>query len=255
MARPARNAGGAGRQPSGRLTSAFIIPESVEVRNLDAMPGPRRHIGCVCPRRYGGSGARARRLFRLEVRAWRGEFYPVDMPRARWFEHYAATFDTVEINNTFYRLPEASTFAAWGARAPVRFLYAVKASRFLTHMKKLKDPDEPMARLFSPDPSARPPSGPRPLPAAAWLAAGPRAAGAVPASTATRHPTRHGISRSELVLRRGVAPARASPHGALPARQARSATVRERIGPFVYVRFHGATGAYGGGYPDERLAD
>ncbi len=57
-----------------------------------------------------------------EYKHWRGGFYPVDLPRTRWFDHYAATFDTVEINNTFYRLPEASTVSAWAARAPMQFL-------------------------------------------------------------------------------------------------------------------------------------
>ena len=57
-----------------------------------------------------------------EYKHWRGDFYPADLPRTRWFEHYAATFDTVEINNTFYRLPERATFAAWAARAPPRFV-------------------------------------------------------------------------------------------------------------------------------------
>jgi uncharacterized protein YecE (DUF72 family) len=75
-----------------------------------------------------------------QYRHWRGNFYPVDVPQSRWLEYYATHFDTVEINNTFYRLPEAPTFAAWKCRVPRGFLYAVKASRFLTHMKKLKDP-------------------------------------------------------------------------------------------------------------------
>src|SRR5512140_1973108 len=79
-----------------------------------------------------------------QYRHWRGDFYPADLPQSRWLEYYAAHFDTVEINNTFYRLPEAPTFAEWGRRAPRRFVYAVKASRFMTHMKKLKDPEEPI---------------------------------------------------------------------------------------------------------------
>ncbi len=65
------------------------------------------------------------------------------------FEHYANAFDTVEINKTFYRLPEKNTLAAWSAQAPRGFLYVVKASRIRTHMKKLKDPEEPLGRLFS----------------------------------------------------------------------------------------------------------
>ena len=84
-----------------------------------------------------------------QYRHWRGGFYPAELPQSRWLEHYATHFDTVEINNTFYRLPEASTFSTWRGRAPRGFLYAVKASRFLTHMKKLKDPDDPLDLFFS----------------------------------------------------------------------------------------------------------
>lgn len=72
---------------------------------------------------------------------WRGRFYPEDLAKKRWFAHYARELDTVEINNTFYRLPSRETFAAWRAEAPRGFLYAVKMSRFATHMKKLKDPE------------------------------------------------------------------------------------------------------------------
>jgi len=79
---------------------------------------------------------------------WRGVLYPAELPPRDWFAAYAAAFDTVEINNSFYRLPSAATFAAWRDQAPAGFLYAVKASRFLTHMKKLKDPEEPLRRFF-----------------------------------------------------------------------------------------------------------
>jgi uncharacterized protein YecE (DUF72 family) len=72
---------------------------------------------------------------------WRRTFYPDGLRPADWFAHYARVFDTVEINNSFYRLPEASTFRAWREQAPVGFLYAVKFSKFGTHNKKLKDPD------------------------------------------------------------------------------------------------------------------
>src|SRR3954449_11924120 len=77
-----------------------------------------------------------------QYRHWRAGFYG-GLPVKRWVEHYSSVFDTVEINNSFYRLPEASTFARWGDQAPSGFLFAVKASRFLTHMKKLKDPEDP----------------------------------------------------------------------------------------------------------------
>jgi uncharacterized protein YecE (DUF72 family) len=82
-------------------------------------------------------------------RHWQGRFYPPDLRPAGWFAHYAREFDTVEINNSFYRLPSEAAFDAWREQAPPGFLYAVKASRFLTHLKKLKDPEEPLAHFFA----------------------------------------------------------------------------------------------------------
>ena len=75
---------------------------------------------------------------------WREIFYPAKLRQKNWFSYYAEYFDTVEINNTFYRLPTDTAFAKWRSQAPPGFLYAVKASRFLTHMKKLKDPEQPL---------------------------------------------------------------------------------------------------------------
>jgi uncharacterized protein YecE (DUF72 family) len=80
-------------------------------------------------------------------RDWRGRFYPEKMPAKNWFAFYAEHFDTVEINNSFYRLPTPETFRKWREQAPPGFRYAVKASRFLTHRKKLKDPEQPLALL------------------------------------------------------------------------------------------------------------
>src|SRR5262249_22395771 len=82
-------------------------------------------------------------------RDWRGRFYPEKLPARRWFEYYARAFQTVEINNTFYCSPPGSTFAKWTRQAPAGFRYAVKANRFLTHQKKLRDPTEPLARVLS----------------------------------------------------------------------------------------------------------
>jgi uncharacterized protein YecE (DUF72 family) len=79
---------------------------------------------------------------------WRGSFYPEALAKARWLEHYATVFDTVEINNTFYRLPSGEVFASWRRQAPRGFLYAVKMSRFATHMKKLLDATDTIARLM-----------------------------------------------------------------------------------------------------------
>lgn len=79
---------------------------------------------------------------------WRSIFYPKDVPQKAWFEFYAEHFDTVEINNSFYRLPKPETFASWRQRAPRRFCFAVKGSRFITHIKRLKDPEESVKRFF-----------------------------------------------------------------------------------------------------------
>jgi uncharacterized protein YecE (DUF72 family) len=76
---------------------------------------------------------------------WRRRFYPAALPARDWLAFYARRFPTVELNNPFYRLPAAETFAAWRQAVPPGFVFAVKASRFLTHMKKLKDPAEPLA--------------------------------------------------------------------------------------------------------------
>ncbi len=72
---------------------------------------------------------------------WVGVLYPPEMDKADWFSRYAESFDTVEVNNTFYHLPEARTFDAWRQAAPEGFLYTLKFSRYGTHMKKLKDPE------------------------------------------------------------------------------------------------------------------
>jgi len=79
---------------------------------------------------------------------WRGRFYPADLPQAKWFDHYARTFDTVEINNCFYRAPAVETWEQWRNQAPRGFLYAVKAHRFLTHMKKLRDVGASLDRVI-----------------------------------------------------------------------------------------------------------
>jgi uncharacterized protein YecE (DUF72 family) len=79
---------------------------------------------------------------------WRDVFYPKGLPAGEWLGYYAGHFDTVEINFSFYRLPERETFEKWAGEAPDGFTFAVKASRYLTHRKKLKDPEEPVERII-----------------------------------------------------------------------------------------------------------
>jgi uncharacterized protein YecE (DUF72 family) len=83
-----------------------------------------------------------------QYRDWRGVLYPPGVPQRAWLEYYADRYGTVENNGTFYRLPSPQTFADWRARTPDGFVMAVKASRYLTHVRRLRDPAEPVGRLL-----------------------------------------------------------------------------------------------------------
>jgi uncharacterized protein YecE (DUF72 family) len=197
----------------------------------------RAHVGC--------SG--------WQYKHWRGGFYPAELSQARWFEHYAERFETVEINNSFYRLPEKATFAAWARRAPPGFVFAVKASRFLTHMKKLKDPEEPIERLFSRMVALGSHLGPvlYQLPPG-WTVDVDRFArflDVLPPDVRHvvefRDPSWYDVEIRRLMQARGVALCLHDMPG--------SATGKLPTCPFVYVRFHGSGEKYGGGYSAARL--
>ncbi|GLZ00539.1 DUF72 domain-containing protein [Actinoplanes sp. NBRC 103695] len=83
-----------------------------------------------------------------QYRDWRPGFYDAKLPQRLWLERYAEAFATVEVNNAFYRLPERSTFEGWRKRTPDDFRFAVKMSRYLTHIKRLREPAEPVARFL-----------------------------------------------------------------------------------------------------------
>jgi uncharacterized protein YecE (DUF72 family) len=82
-----------------------------------------------------------------QYKDWRPGFYPERLPVRLWLEQYAKSFSTVEVNNAFYRLPDRSTFEAWRQRVP-DVVFAVKMSRYLTHIKRLRDPGEPVHRFM-----------------------------------------------------------------------------------------------------------
>jgi uncharacterized protein YecE (DUF72 family) len=84
-----------------------------------------------------------------QYRDWRGVLYPPGVPQRRWLEYYTGRYVTVENNGTFYRLPKRETFEGWQARTPPGFVMTLKASRYLTHVRRLRDPAEPVARLMS----------------------------------------------------------------------------------------------------------
>lgn len=83
-----------------------------------------------------------------QYKHWKGTFYPERFADQDTLDFYLARFDTVEVNNSFYRLPSRETFQGWRRRTPKDFLFSVKGSRFLTHMKKLKDPEPGVAGFF-----------------------------------------------------------------------------------------------------------
>ncbi|MFW6172299.1 MAG: DUF72 domain-containing protein [Elusimicrobiota bacterium] len=79
---------------------------------------------------------------------WKDNFYPSDVPKRKWFEYYRNYFDTVELNTTFYHLPKQKTVESWSDRAGKNFVFALKASRYITHVKRLKDPKDPLKNFF-----------------------------------------------------------------------------------------------------------
>lgn len=173
----------------------------------------------------------------------------------RWFEHYAATFDTVEINNSFYRLPSADTFARWRDQAPPGFRYAVKANRYLTQARKLKDCAEPLKRMIAPLRKLGDRLGPvlYQLPPrfrvnlerlADFIALLPK-----DITHVFEFRDKSWLTDEMLALleARGVAFCAHDMPG--------SATPRRAVGPIAYVRFHGGEGKYWGRYPDECLID
>lgn len=80
---------------------------------------------------------------------WRGVLYPEGVPKRAWLQRFAEVFPTVEVNNSFYRLPAAETFGKWRKETPAGFLFAVKASRFVTHIRRLRDPKDPVDLFWS----------------------------------------------------------------------------------------------------------
>jgi uncharacterized protein YecE (DUF72 family) len=188
-----------------------------------------------------------------EYRHWEGRFYPRGLARDRWLEYYASQFDTVELNNSFYRLPDGEQFARWARRVPADFCFAVKASRYLTHVKRLRDPKEPIERFWSRARHLGSKLGPvlyqlppRWKPDLDRLAAFLDRVPNEPQAVEFRDSRWYGERTFRLLKDSSAALCLHDMTG--------SATEPRPVGRFVYVRFHGAGAKYGGSYTPQRLS-
>jgi uncharacterized protein YecE (DUF72 family) len=186
---------------------------------------------------------------------WKGRFYPDKLAKTKWLQHYAQSFNTVEINNTYYHLPRATTVENWRAQAPPGFVYAVKANRYITHMKKLRDAGEEVGRFFDVIHLFGPTLGPilYQLPPSlhknldlldAFLRLLPRGPAAV---FEFRHASWYEQDTLDLLNQHAV--------GFCVHDMQGKASPRVVTGGLIYVRFHGTTGRYAGSYPDEMLQE
>src|ERR1041385_8578354 len=186
-------------------------------------------------------------------RHWYGRFYPEKLPASRMLEFYTQHFDTVELNNTFYRLPLESGLENWRSTAPPGFCFAAKGSRFLTHMKKLKDPEVGIGRFFERVDRLRPKLGPIvfQLPPF-WEVDTDRLDGFLAAlpqrhryAFEFRNPTWHTEPVYRILRKRRAAFCIFEIAG--------FSSEFHITADFTYVRLHGPDGAYQGSYPDAQL--
>jgi uncharacterized protein YecE (DUF72 family) len=189
---------------------------------------------------------------------WRRVFYPPALPQREWLPFYARRFATVELNNSFYRLPSKAAFRAWRAAVTDDFLFAVKASRYLTHLKRLKAPTAPLDRFFRRVTPLGPALGPVLFQLPTQFHANlPRLARFLRALQRQRHvegvratlEVRHASwlvpETFDLLRKAGVA---------LCFHDARVQPVTEPVtADFVYVRRHGTSARYHGAYTEAML--
>jgi uncharacterized protein YecE (DUF72 family) len=185
--------------------------------------------------------------------SWSGPFYPTTLKPADFLAFYQSRFSSVEINNSFYRLPSAEAVAAWREGTPDDFLFAWKASRFITHMKKLKGVEESLDLVFGRMAGLGPKFGPVLFQLPPMLRADRDRLGdfltILPQghryAIEFRHPSWYEPAILDL-LREHDAALCLSDHAAAPAPW-------EATAGFVYIRGHGADGRYAGNYGDETL--
>jgi uncharacterized protein YecE (DUF72 family) len=179
-------------------------------------------------------------------RHWRGVLYPGGLPQRAWLGRYAGLFDTLEVNATFYRLPTPESVERWRETVPPGFTFAVKGSRYLTHLKRLLDADEGLRRFFRPISRFGPKLGPVLWQLPPHMKPDPerldRFLGRLPPgrhAVEFRDPDWYSLETCAVLARHGAA---LCEHD-LVARDPPRLT-----GGFRYVRFHGTTGRYAGRY-------
>lgn len=180
-----------------------------------------------------------------QYQSWRdGAWYPAGLPQSQWLEHYATRFSTVEVNNTFYRLPERRVFADWARRTPASFILTCKLSRYLSHVRRLRDPKPAIDRFLERAEPLRAEAklGPLLLQLPPTLQAdGPRLAEVIAAvprglrlAVEFRHPSWHTDEVFDLLARHDVALCLADRRSRLEGPLLRTAT-------WGYLRMHEGT--------------
>lgn len=186
---------------------------------------------------------------------WKGVFYPAGMKGGERLAFYARHFDTVEIDNSFYRLPSRDTFLDWRRKTPAGFIFSLKASRFITHLKKLQEPREPLSSLFDHAGGLKEKLGPVlfQLPPR-WGVDPGRLEEFVAALPAGK---RHVFEfRDESWLREDIYRILEGAGCALCAASSPSfPSVRRATAGFAFLRFHGGETSCGSGYSRRELAD
>jgi uncharacterized protein YecE (DUF72 family) len=189
---------------------------------------------------------------------WRERFYPKGLPQSQWLEFYAKEFSTVELNNTFYRLPPDKSFDRWRERTPQDFVYAVKVSRFITHIKKLRNSDDALQKFLA---SAH----------LLGIKLGPLLYQLPPSMS--RNESNESVLEAFLkLLPHGLSHVIEFRHESWLHEEVLDLLRQHQVGfcifdmpdltapvaataDFAYVRFHGSAGMYGSSYSDEELKE
>lgn len=186
---------------------------------------------------------------------WSGVFYPTDIPQRQWLEFYSEHFNCVEINSSFYHLPSEATVVSWRERTPEKFLFVLKGSRYVSHLKRLRDCEEAVNIFYERARFLKEKLGP-----VLW-----------------QLPPRFDVDTDLLASFLNLLPQEPTPvlefrdprwfvqevYSLLEEKKAvlcvhdmpKSRCPQIVIGPLLYLRFHGLGGSYGGNYPDEILRE